>query len=236
MRIVICDDDIVFVQQLREYLQEYFHKINKNCPEIIDFQSGEAFLKDSGEKDIVFLDIEMDGIDGICVGNELRKHSPNSIVFIITSFAEYLDEAMRIQVFRYLSKPLDKQRLFRNLKDAVNLYMESSITVAIETKEKLYTIHTSKIISIEAQGRKVIVHTIEKDYLSIHNMQYWLRLLQEKCFYNTHRSFIVNMKYVNDFDHTLINLYHNQFRAYLTRRKYSSFKKAYLLYLESTRK
>ncbi|MDE5696965.1 MAG: hypothetical protein K2I96_06065, partial [Lachnospiraceae bacterium] len=50
------------------------------------------------------------------------------------------------------------------------------------------------------------------------------------------RSFIVNMEYVNGFDHTLISLYHDQFKAYLTRRKYSSFKKAYMLYLESTRK
>ena len=236
MRIVICDDDIVFVQQLQEYLHEFFQKVNKNYPEIASFQNGEALLRDIGEKDIVFLDIEMNGIDGIYVGSELKKRNTDSIIFIITSFAEYLDEAMRFHVFRYLSKPLDKQRLFRNLKDAIRVYMAASVTIAVETKEKVYTIHASEIISIEAQGRKVIVHTRNKDYLSVHNLQYWINTLQEKCFYHTHRSFIVNMEYVTDFDHTLIHLCQNQFRAYLTRRKYSSFKEAYLLYLESTRK
>jgi two-component system LytT family response regulator len=43
------------------------------------------------------------------------------------------------------------------------------------------------------------------------------------------------MKYVSDFDHFLIHLYDNQFEAYLTRRKYTQFKEAYLLYLESVR-
>lgn len=236
VRIIICDDDTVFIKQLREYLQEYFQRVNKSCPQIAEFHDGETLLEDDGKKDIVFLDIEMKGIDGICVGNELKKRSPDSIIFVITSFAEYLDEAMRFHVFRYLSKPLDKQRLFRNLRDAVHMYMVSVITVPVETKEKMYTVHASDIIFVEAQGRNVTVHTVHEDYVSIHNMQHWRNTLQEKCFYHTHRSFIVNMAFVNDFDHTLIHLYHNQFRAYLTRRKYSSFKEAYLLYLESVGK
>ena len=43
------------------------------------------------------------------------------------------------------------------------------------------------------------------------------------------------MKYVSDFDHSLVHLYDDQYTAYLTKRKYSEFKNAYFLYLESTR-
>ena len=236
MRIVICDDDILFVRQLHEYLCEYFQKLEVGCPEISCFYDGETLLMDTGTKDIVFLDIEMNGIDGICVGSELKKSNPNSIIFIITSFAEYLDDAMRFHVFRYLSKPLDKQRLFRNLKDAVNIYMASTIKIVIETKEGVHTIPASEIIFVEAHGRTVIVHTVGSDYQSVNTMQYWADTLHEKCFYRTHRSFIVNMEYVSDFDRTLVKLCHNKYQAYLTRRKYNGFKETYLLYLESTRK
>lgn len=236
MRIVVCDDDILFAGQLHGYLCEYFQGLDVGRPEISCFYDGESLLRDTREKDIVFLDIEMNGIDGICAGSALKKSNPDSIIFIITSFAEYLDDAMRFHVFRYLSKPLDKQRLFRNLKDAVSIYMASTVKISIETKEGVHTVSASEIIFVEAHGRAVIVHTADNDYQSVNNMQYWADTLHEKCFYRTHRSFIVNMEYVSDFDRTLVRLCHNRFQAYLTRRKYSGFKETYLLYLESTRK
>lgn len=236
MRILICDDDNLILQQLTNYLNEYFRKAGADCPEIVCYREGESLLADKGEKDIVFLDIELGGSDGIYVGSELKKQDKNIILFIITAFSEYLDEAMRFHVFRYLSKPIDKQRLFRNLKDAIRIYTMSVVRLAIETKDGIYTVNTSEIILVEACRRTVTVHTTKKDFLSVETMSYWTNTLCEKCFFQTHRSFIVNMEYVNGFDHTLISLYHDQFKAYLTRRKYSSFKKAYMLYLESTRK
>lgn len=236
MRIVICDDDILFVQQLQAYLCEYFQGLEISHPEISCFYDGGTLLRDTGDKDIVFLDIEMDGIDGICAGSALKKSYPDSIIFIVTSFAEYLDDAMRFHVFRYLSKPLDRQRLFRNLKDAVRIYMASTVRLAIETREGVHTIPASEIVCVEAHGRMVTVHTVHGDYQSVNTMRYWADMLHENCFYQTHKSFIVNMEHVSDFDHTLVSLCHNRFQAYLTRRKYSGFKEAYLLYLESTRK
>ena len=95
MRILICDDDVLITEQLTKYIHEFFSFKNLKQPEIISFDSGETLLQDTGMKDIVFLDIEMPGVSGIYTGKELKKINPNIIIFIITSFAEYLDEAMR---------------------------------------------------------------------------------------------------------------------------------------------
>ena len=102
----------------------------------------------------------MPGINGIYVGNELKKANDRIIIFIVTSYSKYLDEAMRFHVFRYLSKPLEQQRFFRNMKDAVALYNAINIKVPIETKQGIHTLPASSIIMIEAQGRKVTVHTL----------------------------------------------------------------------------
>ena len=91
---------------------------------------------------------------------------------------------MRFHVFRYLSKPIDKQRFFRNMKDAVDLYNTSTVKVPIETKQGIHTLLASSIIMIEAQGRSVIVHTTLHDFESVHNMQYWLELLPKSCFFS----------------------------------------------------
>lgn len=234
MRILVCDDDALIVEQLQKYIKDFFEDISMKCPKLSCFSDGESLLADKGEKDILFLDVEMPGMNGIYVGNELKKRNENIIIFIVTSYSEYLDDAMRFHVFRYLSKPLDKQRFFRNMKDAVDLYNTMTIKIPIETKRGIHTLPASSVIAVEAQGRKVMVHTTQCDFESIHNMQYWLELLPKNRFFQTHRSFIVNFEHVTDFDRNLVHMADNQ-SAYLTKRKYSPFKEAYLLYLESTR-
>ena len=235
MRILICDDDNLMVEQLQQYIRNYFEYNHVKCPEIVCFSDGESLLADKGDKDILFLDIEMPGMNGIFVGNELKKAYKNIIIFIVTSYSEYLDDAMRFRVFRYLSKPLDKQRFFRNMKDAVDVYNTMTVKLPIETKQGVYTLPASSVIAVEAQRRKVIVHTTLRDFESVHNMQYWLDLLPRNCFFQTHRSFIINFEHITFFDHTLVHMADNHFQAYLTRRKYKAFKESYLLYLESTR-
>lgn len=201
---------------------------------IISYSCGEDLLSDTGNKDIVFLDIEMPGMNGIYVGNELKKSNPAVIIFIVTSYTEYLDEAMRFHVFRYLSKPLERQRFFRNMQDAVNLYHTSTFLIPVETKNGIHTVSASDIIAVEVTDRKVIVYTTQNNFESVHNISYWMNTLPQSRFFQTHRSFIVNFEHITDFDHTLIHLT-NQLTAYLTRRKYRTFKDAYLLYLESMR-
>lgn len=235
MRILICDDDDLMIEQIQKYLKKYFEHNHLKCPETVCYSDGEALLADKGDKDIVFLDIEMPGINGIYIGKELKKANENTIIFVVTSYSEYLDEAMRFHVFRYLSKPLDQQRFFRNLKNAIALYNTMTVKIPIETKQGVHTLPASSIIAVEAIQKKVIVHTILRDFESIYNMQYWNDLLPKNCFFQTHRSFIINFEHVNEFDHTLVHMAENTLHAYLTRRKYSAFKDAYLLYLESTR-
>lgn len=235
MRILICDDDNNVMEQLQKYIMEFFKNRKLGSPKIQCFSSGEALLSDAGSKDIVFLDIEMPGLDGIYVGRELKKQNKNTIIFVITSYVEYLDDAMRFHVFRYLTKPLDKQRLFHNMKDAIRLYNSTNIKVPIETKEGFYTCMASEIISIEAMGHTITIHTLSRDFVARQSMEHWNTTLNMPCFFQPHRSFIINMKYVTDFNHSLIHLCDGKYTAYLTKRKYSEFKSTYFLYLESTR-
>ena len=225
-----------YVRYARGKVQtDYITGENIQTKNIIITMCDNYTLADSEEKDLVFLDIEMPGMNGIYIGNELKKANKNVIIFVVTSYSEYLDDAMRFHVFRYLSKPLDRSRFLRNMKDALTYYNSITVKIPVETRQGLYSFPASQIIAIEAQSRKVIVHTVQQDFDSIYTMDYWLNLLPKNSFFQTHRSFIINLDHVVDFDHFTIHLSNPQLTAYLTRRKYSSFKNAYLLYLESMR-
>lgn len=235
MRILICDDDVLITDELTRYINEFFSEYKYAGPEIGIFHSGEDILNDTGEKDIVFLDIQMKGIDGIFVGNTLTDMYKNIIIIVITSYMEYLDSAMRFHVFRYLSKPIDKHRLFVNMADAMNLYNSCSAKIAIETPRKMYTVSTADIIMVTTGNRHVTVYTTNATYDSIRDFNYWVDTLNNSQFFRTHRSYIINMDYVSDYDHETISLCNNKYNAYLTKRKYNSFNEAYLLFLESRR-
>lgn len=235
MRILICDDDTNTTEQLQKYITEFFMDKKLKIPQILSYDNGEELLANAEADDMVFLDIEMPNTNGIYVGRELKKLNPNMIIFVVTFYVEYLDDAMRFHVFRYILKPLDKQQLFRNMKDAIFLYNSTNIKIPIETKEGVHTIAVSDIIFVEAQGRTITVYTTDGNYIATSNMEHWINTLNMPCFFQSHRSFIVNMKYVTNFDHSLIHLCDNKYTAYLTKRKYSQFKNAYFLYLESTR-
>lgn len=73
MRIAICDDDVLIIKQIECFIKTFFEIKNIKCPEIACFSSGESLLADKGAKDILFLDIEMPGVNGIYVGTELKR-------------------------------------------------------------------------------------------------------------------------------------------------------------------
>lgn len=234
MRILICDDEQNIIDQIRLYLQEYFAFSGYEMPELVTFSDGNSLLADTGQKDIVFLDIEMPESNGILVGNELKMRNPHIIIFITTSYMQYLDDAMRFQVFRYLSKPLEKARFFQNMNDAIQLYSRLTSTVVIENGNGSLKMSESDIIYIEAQARTTLVHTVSGIYPAQKPLHSWVDTLHAGSFFQTHKSYIVNMKYVLKFDHEMIIFESDLGKAYLSRRKYNQFKKAYFMYLETS--
>lgn len=109
MRIIFCDDDPMVIEQLLSYVSEFFAQLGGKKVEFAYYSSGDALLNAKARADIAFLDVEMPGVSGIHVGAKLKELNPNIKIFIVTSYPDYLDEAMRFQVFRYLSKPIDKK-------------------------------------------------------------------------------------------------------------------------------
>lgn len=237
MRIIFCDDNPISLVQLRQYVAEFFHMIGGAMPEFAAYPSGDALLKAETQADIAFLDVEMPGVSGIHVGAKLKEKNPHIKILIVTSYPDYLDEAMRFQVFRYLSKPIDKQRLFRNLKDALYQYNMEVTEYPIATREKIVICRSDEIICVEAADRSVLVYTQGGILKSTKNMDYWREQLSLPCFYIPHRSYIINMAFVMKITKDTIFLKCTGFtkEVYLARRRYVPFKDAYLLYLESVK-
>lgn len=237
MRIVFCDDDPVILRQLQKYVKEFFKNMGGTQPEFAAYSTGDLLIQHETRADIAFLDVEMPGVSGIHIGTKLKDKNPRVKIFIVTAYPDYLDEAMRFQVFRYLSKPIDKARLFRNLKDAVYAYNIETHEFPISTNQGVFIRRAEEIICVETTQRKTVICTIDEDFTSNKSIESWRQTLNLPCFFSTHRSFIVNMRFVYSIgkDTVVLKCGDRQIEAFLSRRKYTLFKDTYLMYMESTK-
>jgi len=154
---------------------------------------------------------------------------------MITSFSEYLDDAMRFNVFRYISKPLDTKRLYRNLDDALLAYKHNQERIiSFDSDNTTISCSSSDILFIETMRKRLIVQTINNKYSFYGSINAYEEKLSPFSFYRCHRSYLVNLEHVVQFSQDEIILDNNQ-SIYLARRKHSDFKKHWLQYLGNTK-
>lgn len=237
MKVLICDDEQKIIDEVTELLNK-IKKLRNLSFELTSHNCGEDVLKDNGKYDIAFVDIEMPGINGLSVSKHLQKTNSNIIIFIVTSFHAYLDDAMDLNVFRYLSKPLDENRFMKSMNIAIDIYHKSTQYIVAETCDECFHIFTKDILYITIENRKSSIITKDQKLVTRKNFDYWKKQLAEYDYFaQPHYSFIVNLKNVTHFSKTNIILSANG-KEYqnvpISRRYYSSFKEAFYKYVGVT--
>lgn len=194
MNIAICDDDKSFRDLLEKHLRNYFNDRNISL-NIFQFPSGEKLLENQLLFDLVFLDVEMGNINGIVTGKELKRRNPHNIIFVITSYDGYLDDAFHIRAFRFLSKPLDIVRLYKALDDAAEL-INNDIIVFYDVKSSSNVrIYTNDIIYLEIEKKKTKIVTVDNIYYSNEKISVWKNRLNAISFVCPHSSYVANLDY-----------------------------------------
>lgn len=237
MRIVFCDDELHSLLTVRQAVEDFFSREESLQPEYAQYQRGEDLLRQEQTVDIAFLDVQMPDISGIELGRQLKARNPFIKIFIVTAYPDYLDDAMGAQVFRYLSKPVDQNRLRTNLREAVRQYHLDTRSYPIVTEDGVVMCRAEQLMAVEAAQKRVLIHTVDGLLIAKEPMEHWKATLTLPCFYQTHRSFLINMRFVNAIHRDKVILRHEnrQLEAYLTRRRYSHFKDCFLQYIERIR-
>lgn len=212
IRICILDDDPVSANQINQTLNEYLstHKISF---EIDQYERGDRLLKalftENEAYQIYFLDILMPGITGIQTAKEIRKLDKSAHIIFLTSSSEYAIEGYEVRAYDYLQKPLDSERLFRTLSELLGAVEKPSAKwLQIKFNGILKNIPYNNICYIEAQRNKLLVVQNNGEKLeSYGTFSGILNLLKEEAeFTQTHRSYIINMRYIKEFTSTSIKL------------------------------
>jgi two-component system response regulator LytT len=194
MRIAVCDDEELFRIEFKSVLD----KVLINAEYDIDTFSGgsslyEAFLKNPF--DLVFLDIEMPGIDGITLAKRLRAVSENVQIVFLTSHIEYAIEGYEVNALRYLVKPVDMNKLSEVLK-YIQDKKNNSRQIMIKQEGEDIVIDISDIIYMESMDKNVRIVTSKSEYITRYNISDYEEELKNSGFLRIHRGYLISLSKV----------------------------------------
>lgn len=235
MKIAICDDSPESLEIIKSYTIECMVQQNIDY-ELYTFTNSESLIASGLVFDIAMLDIEMPGVNGLICAKHIEKQNENAVIIMITTYNEYLDDAMELNVYRYLSKPLDKKRFQNNLTAAVNRYFKINQPVVFNNDDGTIKIYTVDILYLYIDNRNMTIHTVDTEYKTRRGMAWWKAALNPELFAQVHKSYLVNLRYVTNFDKTTVTLKSRGqvCKVYCSRKYFPSFKKAFYDYINGT--
>lgn len=242
MQIAVCDDEEQELKHLSELITNYQEKRGellhgqKLIPTV--FQNPVELLNEieKGTRfDVLFLDVVMPGENGIHVAEEIRKYDSNIKIIFLTSSAEFAVQSYTVGAYFYQMKPIGKES-FWSLMDSVleDCEKEKAASLIIRSKSGIARIGLDKLEYCEVIGRTLLFHLENGEVLeSIGSLdKLCSELTQYKNFLRPHRSFLVNMEYIQNISGKAI-IMNCQTEIPVPHGKYSEVKKSYLEYVFS---
>lgn len=204
-RIAICDDESFFAEELKELISGYM--MEKGLVfEIDTYSSGEALVKLGIEVvryTAVFLDINMEKIDGIKAAEKIREVSREVFIVFVTAYVNYSLEGYRLDAVRYLLK--SNANFQSTVNECMNAIMEKlNYSVAkreFDFKEGTKEVSLERLLYIKSNLHKLEFHIMEDD-MKIYTMYETLNALEDRLaandFVRIHQSYLVNIKYIKN--------------------------------------
>ncbi|MDE7282512.1 MAG: LytTR family DNA-binding domain-containing protein [Lachnospiraceae bacterium] len=196
IKISICDDSSEERASINNLVQEWARQSGTDIS-VYEFPDAEAFLFEYEElaPDVVLLDIEMPGMNGVELAKRLREGNKLIQIIFITGFSEYISEGYEVAALHYLLKPVSREKLFSTLNRALEkqesdgrkIVLENSMeTVLLPINEIRYIEVNKNYITVYAEGSYTVKRTLKEIEMEL-----------DERFLRVGRSYIVNMLFIS---------------------------------------
>ena len=199
IRIAICDDEKHMSDHIRAMASDFFRKKNREI-QLRTFLSGEELLNYDGQIDILFLDIQMNGVDGLETARKLRAGKFRGFLIFITVLKEMVFQSFEVQAYDYLVKPVDEkqfgktmERLYTSMQNA----SEDSLLVQQGYERRI--VPKDEIVFCEIIDRKIYLNLTSGEVVDYYERIENLESKLDSHFFRCHRSYLINLKHLKGY-------------------------------------
>lgn len=205
LNITICDDSDVEREKMKALVWAWASQPDRDIC-IHEYPSAEAFLfaYEEVKPDILLLDVEMPGLNGVELAKKLRAQNRVIQIVFITAYSDYIAEGYEVAALHYLLKPVEPERLYKVLNRAAERVARDCRSIALETAEGTVVTPLYEVRYLEACKNYVIVHA-ERDYTVRRTLSDFSDCLDER-FIKAGRSFIINLLWIKRVSRSEIEL------------------------------
>lgn len=207
IKIGICDDNPQQVQVLQFFLTQ---KQLKDLAVVHATDPNEFLIKLKADKPhLVFLDIDMPGMNGMQLFEQIKAMYSEVLVVFITAHEQYALEAFRLRAFHYLLKPITQMTFERVLNEALLRIKQDNASkpdnvFSVQTKGEMIRLRYNEIRYFEKIGHKIVANTESRSFTYYDNFANLLHSLQDGDFVQCHQGYIVNADKIRSYrDKTL---------------------------------
>lgn len=231
LKLAICDDEKYQREEIVGIIVGALRLKNKQY-KIFQFDNGEDLISSTDVFDIYFLDIKMDKLTGLEVAKKIRLINKEAIIIFITGIKDYVFDAFDVNAFHYILKPIDENKLKDVLYSALLQFDKKDEFIIAKTISQATKIFLKDIMYIESQHRKLRIHTKNNIIEYYHKISDIEKELYGCNFFRCHKSYIVNLKYVESYDNVFITLINSE-KIYVSKYRLDDFSKAFMYYLKN---
>jgi len=234
IKVAICDDEISVLKELRELFYQYRTERNLDM-QCVAFNSPlelMAELEKGISYDVIFLDIIMPGQNGINTAKEIRELDNNVKLIFLTSSDEFAVESYTVGAYFYQMKPIVKDSFYKLMDSVVEqCKKEAENSLVLRCKNGITRLDLDKLEYCEVIGRTLLFYMENGSVLErVGSMdEIWGQLMQYENFLRPHRSYIVNMEYIQTISCKTIRM-QNEEEIPIPHGKYTELKTKYLDY------
>lgn len=196
------------------------------------FEGARVYREKANRADILFLDIDMPGMNGMELARLLEKEGKKPILIFLTALEEYVYEAFEVEAFGYLLKPVEEDKLTKVFRRAIKKATEAKREdyILVKSLGEVHRIAVSDILYVENQARKLIFHTKAGVYSCYAKMEDYVKQLPP-YFFRCHRGYLISLGEVVSYDRNSVRL-SNQECVLMARRKYEEFLQEMIEWME----
>lgn len=220
LRIAVVDDE----QEQRILLESCLHRYEQENGQrlvLSPFGDAQTFLRqDPGDFDIVLLDIQMPGLDGMAAARQLRQRNQQLVLIFITNMVQFAVDGYEVDAMDFIVKPVSYYRLAASITKARGrLQTEQGVPLVLHTKDGTYRLDSARVHYIEMLNHHTIFHTEDGVFDTTGSLKKLEQQLVGQPFARCNSGYLVNLRYVRSVEGADVVVDSDRLPISRTRRK-----------------